>query len=91
MQSKQELSRGNIELRLDAIRAVDKELYVPNMTPAETWSVQVFRTIDAGQSRQPLSLWCWCLAVPVEVVNGRLIGCTIHQAKFAGTVEVFKC
>eukprot|EP00775_Hariotina_reticulata_P006308 gene6308-6543_t len=78
--SKQELSRGNIELRLDAIRAVDKEVYVPNMTPAETWSVQLFRTIDADSVEGFPKHNEGAFEAGLTVGKGKSIDVSIHRA-----------
>ncbi len=40
---------GHISLRMETIKAQDPNLEVTGMDPAESWNVQLFRTIDSGE------------------------------------------
>lgn len=42
-------NKGELQLRMDHIRKTDPTLAVQGLPDPETWSVQLFRSIDSGQ------------------------------------------
>ena len=41
--------KGELHLRMDALRKTDHSLDVQGLPAPETWSVQLFRSIDSGK------------------------------------------
>jgi len=42
-------NKGELQLRMEHIRKTDPSLAVQGLPEPETWSVQLFRSIDSGQ------------------------------------------